>query len=240
MTKLLHPVGDGAGFGDIQIVGSDGVERFSVLTPILDDDFHVAITAEQGRVIDQKMQRRGPIAFGDCVVRGRFARVAGDGGIELSIGLWGIDPRSAVSGSGLIAQTNSFQVWQEEWIEHAIPLIGRQADRVASQMGDLWIRVVVINAVDGAEIPTIGVSSLWLEVPDPADDVTFQDPTLSPPPDDTLVAVRTFGGRSGTAKKVDGEWFDEGDQPFEIDSKSLPLGPDGLPQVSRAVNGWGS
>lgn len=239
MADLLHPVGDGAGVGDIQIVGPDGVERYPALTPLQGDDFHVSIVAEQGHVIDQQMQRRGPIAFGNAVIRGRFARVAGDGGIELAVGLWGQDPRKAMDADLLIAQSGNFQVWQEEWAEYAIPLVGRQADAIAERMGDLWIRCVVINAVDGAAIPTVGVSALWLEVPTAAE-IAFQDQVATPPPADTLVAVRTFSGRSGTAKKVNGEWLDESDQPFEVDSRSLPLGDDGKPQASRAVNGWGT
>lgn len=239
MVDLLHPVGDGAGVGDIQVASFNGMERYPVLTPLQPDDFHVSMAAEQGSVIDQRVQRRGPIAFGDAVIRGRFARVAGDGGIEISIGLWGSDPRKAMDASDLIAQTRNFQIWQSEWNEYALQLIGREADRVAERMGDLWIRCAVISAIGGVGSQRVGVSALWLEVPT-ASEVAFQDPTSSPPPPDTLVTVRTFSGRSGTAKNIGGEWFDESDQPFEIDSHSLPLDANGKLQKPRGVNGWGA
>jgi hypothetical protein len=239
MPSLLHPVGDGASVGDIAIVGSNGVERFVALTPLVGDSYSISIEAHQSNGFDVQMQSRSPIALGDGVMRGRFARVAGDGGIELAVSLWREDPHKALDANSLIAYTNNFTVWHDDWQEFSIQLLGRQCDGVAAYMGNLWIRVLVASAIDGTGVPTLGVSALWLEVPDPADSVVFNDVVANPPPPETLVTIRTFTGRSGVAKQVAGEWKDASGQPFEADSSSLPIGSDGLRQPSRAVDGWG-
>lgn len=236
MASLLHPVGDGIAIGNVAVVG--GVERFAVLSPALDGN--VTVEANQAAGFDTVVQARGPIALGDGALRGRFARIAGDGGVEVSVGLWRSDPRRATSAPDLIAETKNFTVWDEGWQEYSLPIIGRECDQVAEFMGDLWIRTTVVNAISGTSLPTLGIEALWVEVPDAADGVTFQNPTANPPPADTLVTVRTFSGRSASAKNVGGEWFDASDQPFEAASNSLPRGLDGRIQAPRAVNGWGT
>lgn len=238
MADLLHPVADGGSIGSLQVVGNGGnVERHSVLAAFLGDERYVSLVAEQGHGLDQCIEARGPIAFGDGVIRGRFARLAGDGGIELAVMVWGENPRYAKTGARLIAQTRNFTIWHSDWQEYALALVGRQSDWLALYMGNLWIRVVVVSPVGGLSLPTLGVSALWLEVPQ-TNPLAFSHPTTVPPPEDTFVTVRTFTGRIAIAKYVSGEWWVDFDQPFEIDKHSLPYGVDGRLQQSRAVNGW--
>lgn len=238
---ILHPVGDGFSLGAVQVVGGngDGVTRFEVLSPSADDaSNYVALTFAQGIGFDTIMQARGPIALGDGVLRGRFAVLTGNGGVELAVSLWAANPMRASDASRLIAETQNFTVWRTEFQEYALPLLGRACDRVAKYMGDLWLRVVVVNAPGGVQVPTLGIGSLWVEVPD-ASLAVFSDPVTNPPPENTLVTVRTFSGRTMQAKRVGGEWLDSANEPVEIDKHSLALGADGNIQASRSVNGWG-
>lgn len=239
---ILHPVGDGFSLGTLQIVGGngDGVTRFEVLSPSRDDDSnYVSIAFGQALGFDTFMQARAPIALGDGVMRGRFAVLEGNGGVELAVSLWRANPARQSNPDALIARTKNFTIWHADFQEYAIPLLGQACDAVAAFMGGLWMRLVVVNAPGGVQMPTLGIGSLWVETPDAADAIVFQDPTASPPPVNTLVAVRTFSGRSDTAKLVNGEWYDASNQPFEKESSALPNGSDGLEQPSRAVNGWG-
>lgn len=239
---ILHPVGDGFSLGTLQIVGGngDGVTRFEVLSPSRDDDAnYVAIEFGQALGFDTFMQARAPIALGDGVMRGRFAVLEGNGGVELAVSLWRANPATQSDPDALIARTNNFTIWHTDFQEYALPLLGRACDEVAAFMGDLWLRVVVINAPGGVQMPTLGIGSIWLEVPEAADGISFVDPNVTPPPEATLVTVSMFSGRSAQAKSVAGEWRDASDAPFEHDKHGLPLGSDGELQAPRQVNGWG-
>lgn len=242
---VLHPVGDGFALGSIQVVGGngDGVSRFEVLSPFREDSAnYVSLAFAQSVGFDTILQARNPIAFGDGVLRGRFAVLngnGGNGGIELAVSLWAANPVRQNDDTYLIASTRNFTVWHADFQEYALPLIGVACDMVAGFMGNLWLRTVIVNAPGGIRMPTLGVGALWLEVPDAADSITFQHPTFSPPPVNTLVTVSTFSGRAAEAKLVNGEWYDASNQPFEADSSALPNGSDGVEQPSRAVKGWG-
>lgn len=238
---ILHPVGDGFSLGTVQVVGGngDGVTRFDVLSPSREDaSNYVAMTFMQGVGFDTVLQARGPIALGDGVLRGRFAVLAGNGGIELAVSLWAANPMRENDASKLIASTQNFTVWHTSFEEYALPLLGRACDQVAQYMGNLWLRTVIVNAPGGVQMPTLGIGSLWVEVPD-ASRLTFSDPTSNPPPEDTLVTVRTFSGRTVQAKRVGGEWRDNANAPVEINKHALAPGTDGEIQASRGVNGWG-
>lgn len=239
---ILHPVGDGFSLGNVTVVGGngDGVSRFEVLSPSREDSAnYVSIAFAQSTGFDTMLQARNPIAFGDGVLRGRFAVLAGNGGIELAVSLWGANPMRQNDDTYLIASTRNFTVWHAEFQEYALPLIATACDMIASHMGRLWLRTVVVNAPGGGGMPTLRIGALWLEVPDATDAIAFQHPTFSPPPVNTLVTVSTFSGRAAEAKLVNGEWYDASDQPFEADSSALPNGSDGAEQPSRAVKGWG-
>jgi hypothetical protein len=170
-------------------------------------------------------------------MRGRFARLAGDGGVELGASLWRANPAKVSNATTMIAYTKNFTIWHTEFQEYAIPLIGRAADDVARYMGNLWMRVFVVSAPSGKQVPTLGVSALWLEVPN-ANNRAFTHPRVSLPPNNALVSARTFSGRSATARYLKGEWYAVDGAPFEIDKHSLPLGADGDLQAPRSVNGW--
>jgi len=241
MSDLLHSVADGGSIGDLRVIGNGGnQDRHAVLATHLGDDRFVSLVAEQGHGFDQAIETRGPIGFGSAAVRGRFARLAGEGGIELAAMVWGEDPRRANNGSKLIAQTRNFTVWHGDWQEYALALIGREADWIARDMGNLWIRVVTVAPVSGGGgdlVPTLGVAALWLEVPS-VDSHAFNAFPASQPPENVFVTVCTFSGRVALARYRQGEWYDEAGQNFEVDKHSLPLGPDGRLQASRAVKSW--
>jgi hypothetical protein len=239
---ILHPVGDGFSLGNMQVVGGngDGVTRFEVLSPSREDaSNYVSLTFAQAVGFDTMLQARSPIAFGDGVLRGRFAVLSGNGGIELAVSLWAANPMRQNDDTYLIASTRNFTIWHTNFQEYALPLIATASDMVARFMGDLWLRTVVVNAPGGFQMPKLGVGSLWIEVPKAADAISFQNPTSSPPPVNTLVTVSTFSRRTAQAKLVNGEWYDASDQPFGADSSALPNGSDGLEQPSRAVKNWG-
>ncbi len=238
MADLLHPVGDGFAIGSVAVVGSaDGVSRFTVLTLPSGDGAYVSVNGCQGVGFDTVMQARGPISFGEGVMRGRFARLSGDGGVELSASLWRSNPAKVSDATSLISYTKNFTVWHNDFQEYSIQLIGREVDDVARYMGNLWIRVVVVSAPGGKQVPTLGVSALWVEVPK-ANDRSFTHPRTTAPPNNALVSARTFSGRAATARYLKGEWYGEDGSQFEIDKHSLPLGADGNIQAPRSVNGW--
>lgn len=238
---ILHPVGDGFSLGTLQIVGGngDGVTRFDVLSPSRDDTSnYVAIEFGQALGFDTKLQARHAIQLGDGVMRGTFAVLAGNGGIELAVSLWAADPTKQFDDTYLVARTNNFTIWHGDFQEYSKQLIATASDMVAAFMGDLWLRVIVVNAPGGVQMPTLGIGSIWLEVPPSADAIAFQDPS-TPPTENVLVTVRTFAGRSAQAKLVGGEWYDASDQPFERSKHSLTPYADGTYQAPREVNGWG-
>jgi hypothetical protein len=239
MTAILHPVADGLGIGSLQVVGDDGtMARFAALTPIVGDDRYVTLSGEQASGFDTRLQSRTPIALGDGTLRARFARLSGTGGIQVAMSLWRTNPATVSNGDDLIASVQNVGIWHDDFREYALQLLGRNVDQLARYMGDIWIRTIVVAAVGGAAVPTLGIASMWLEVPDAVEGRSFQDPAQVPPPENKLVTVRLFFGRSGVAKSVAGEWYDENGSSFERDRSSLPLGADGEYQESRAVLGW--
>lgn len=236
---ILYPVGDGFSLGNLQVVGGngDGVTRFEVLSPARDDSSnYVSMTFMQGVGFDTVLQGRSPITFGDGVLRGRFAVLAGNGGVELAVSLWGANPMRQSDDTYLIAQTQNFTIWPTGFQEYALPLIATACDMVAGFMGNLWLRTVIVNAPGGVQMPTLGIGALWVEVPDAADRIAFQSNT---PTENTLVTVRTFAGRAAPARLINGEWYDALGQPFERDKHDLAFGADGKSQAPRQVNGWG-
>lgn len=238
---ILHPVGDSFSLGNVQVVGGngDGVTRFEVLSPSREDaSNYVSLTFMQAVGFDTVLQARGPIAFGDGVLRGRFAVLAGNGGIELAISLWAANPMRQNDDTYLIAATQNFTIWHTDFQEYALPLIGKACDQVASYMGSLWLRTIIVNAPGGVQMPTLGIGALWVEVPT-AYERSIQSPDSSPPTENTLVTVRTEAGRSAQARLVNGEWYDISGLPFERDKHDLPFGADGNSQAPRQVNGWG-
>lgn len=235
MTQLLHPVADSFTLGNITVVG--GQERHEVLRPIISDDRRVEVEAMPGVVFDQRMQAKGPIGVGGSVFRIRLARLAGDAGIQVAASIWRRPPREGPG--GIIASINPIYVWHDDFRDRVVQVIGREADWVAGFMGDLWARVYIINVVDGTGLPTLGVSYLALETPDPFLG-SFTSPNTALPAENVLVTVRTFQGRWYEAKQIGGEWYNSDDSPFEHDKHDLLLGPDGRLQASIQVEGWSS
>lgn len=234
---LLVPVGDGLTSGAPYIVGN-AQDRATVLAILGEDGGYVTLSAVQGALLDQRISLSGPMALGDAVLRVRLARTAGAGGVEVSIGVWGENPRSAKDLGKLVAAPKNFQVWTSEWLEYAFQLKGRAVDIAAQNMTDLWMRLTIITALGGGGAgATLGISSVWLEVPT-TDSGSFNQLANANPPAGIFLSAVFESNRVGIARRIDGEWFDSLGAPFEAHTSALPLGSDGLPQPSRAVKGW--
>lgn len=233
---LLVPVGDGFTSGTPYVVGN-AQDRATVLSIVGEDGGYVTLQAVQGALLDQRISLSGPMALGDAVLRVRLARTAGAGGIEVAVSIWGENPQYARDLGKHVASPKNFQVWTSDWLEYAFQLKGRMVDVAAKYMGDLWARIVVVTALSGGGAgATLGISSIWLEVPT-TDSGSFNQLSNTPPAG-VFLSVALESNRVGIAQRIEGEWFDSLGAPFEAHTSALPLGSDGLPQPSRAARGW--